>query len=121
MIYPLATAAALIPYLLLTWFLGSFLKLKSPDIWILRIGLALIGVALAALFLWYRAKKEKERKAADPDPAGAPAGDELDALLNETAAKLASSRLQQRASFGALPVIFLMFMFTVASSMLSNR
>ena len=51
MIVPLATAAALIPYLLLTWFLGSFLKLKSPDIWILRAGLALIGLAVAALFL----------------------------------------------------------------------
>src|SRR2546427_9139480 len=53
-------------YLLLTWFLGSFLKLKSPDIWILRAGLALIGLAVAALFLWYRAKKRSEEHTSEP-------------------------------------------------------
>jgi type VI secretion system protein ImpL len=104
MIY-LITAAALILYLLLAWFLGSGLGLKSPDIWILRGGLALIGFAAAAVFLWYRAKKEREKPAGDTAPAG---GDDFDALLNEAAAKLASSRLQQGASFGALPVIFVL-------------
>jgi len=109
MIYSVAALTALIPYLLLTWFLGSFLKLKSPDIWILRAGLALIGVAAVGIFIWYRAKKEREKKAADPGLAAAPAGgDELDSLLNDAAAKLVSSRLQQGASFGSLPVIFLL-------------
>src|SRR5262249_17632481 len=53
MIVYLITAAALLVYLILVWFLGSALGLKSPDIWILRGGLALIGIAGAALFLWY--------------------------------------------------------------------
>ena len=112
----LSTAAALIAYLLLTWFLGSFLKLKSPDIWILRGGLALIGLAGAALFIWYRAKQDRQKKAADPGPAPA-GGDELDALLNEAAAKLASARLLQGASFGALPVIFATWPTTFAAGL----
>src|SRR5262249_40671835 len=62
MVY-LITAAAVVVYLILAWLLGSILGLKSPDIWILRGGLALIGVAGAAVFLWYWVRKEREKKA----------------------------------------------------------
>ncbi len=104
--YPI-TAGALITYLLLTWFLGGMLGLKSPDIWILRGGLALIGVVGAAVFLWFWNKKQKEKKAAVDVAAPVGGGDELDTLLAEAASRLGSSRLVPGASFDALPVIFL--------------
>ena len=102
----LLTAAALVNYLLFAWFLGTLLKLKSPDVWILRGGLAIIGLGGAALFLWYWIKRDREKKLLAPAGPGG-GGDELDALLNEAEAKLAASRLQQGASFGSLPVILL--------------
>jgi type VI secretion system protein ImpL len=105
MIAYLVTAVILILYLVFTWFLGGMLGLKSPDIWILRGGLALIGIAVAAIFVWYWAKKQQQKKLqAMTAPTG---GDELDTLLGEAETKLGSSRLVPGANFGALPVIFL--------------
>ena len=106
MVY-LLTAAALVVYLLLTWFLGGALGLKTPDIWVLRGGLALIGLAAAAVFLWYWIRKRREKLAAGGTSGPAASGDELDLLLGEAEAKLGSSRLVPGASFGSLPVIFL--------------
>ena len=37
------------------------------------------------IFIWYRAKKEREKKAADPGLAAPAGGDDLDSLLNEAA------------------------------------
>ncbi len=107
MIVYLITAAALLVYLILVWFLGSALGLKSPDIWILRGGLAFIGIAGAAVFVWYWIKKQREKPAASVASGSAGGGDELDMLLAEAETKLGSSRLVAGASFGALPVIFL--------------
>src|ERR1700685_3720563 len=103
--YPI-TAAALITYLIFTWFLGGMLGLKSPDIWILRGGLALIGIVGAAVFVWYWMKKQQQKSVLDA-VAQAGGGEELDPLLGEAAAKLGSWRLARGASFDALPVIFL--------------
>ena len=41
----LITGIILLVYLVLVWMLGGWLQLKSPDIWVLRGGLALIGIA----------------------------------------------------------------------------
>ena len=47
------TGAALAVYFVLVWFLGSLLGLKATDLWILRGGLALIGVIVAGAYYWY--------------------------------------------------------------------
>ncbi|MDQ6663196.1 MAG: hypothetical protein M3Z23_02250 [Acidobacteriota bacterium] len=106
MIYPL-TAGALLSWLVLAWLTGTWLGLKSPDIWILRAVLALIGISAAIVVLWFRiwsrAKEKEEGSAAE---APAPEADELALLLRDAENKLASSRLGSDARFRSLPVFF---------------
>jgi hypothetical protein len=51
MVY-LATGVILLAYLVLVWFLGGWLRLHGSDIWILRGGLAFVGLIAAGSFLW---------------------------------------------------------------------
>ena len=53
----LATGAALLVYLVFVWFLGNLLHLHGSDLWILRIGLAVIGIVAAGVFLWFKRKE----------------------------------------------------------------
>ena len=48
----LITGIVVVVYLALVWILGGVLQLKSPDIWVFRGGLALIGIGAAAAFIW---------------------------------------------------------------------
>ena len=49
-----ATAAILLPYLVLAWFLGIWLHLEGSNLWILRGGLALLGILAAGIpVYWY--------------------------------------------------------------------
>jgi len=74
----LATLAALVVYLVIAWFLGNLLHLHGRDLWVLRIGLSIIGVAAAAVFLWFKRKEQKEATGMN-EPSG-PAHAEVDAL-----------------------------------------
>ncbi len=105
----LLTALALVVYLILVWFLGTLLGLKSPELWILRGGLALVGIAAAAVFLWFWTKKLKQEAASGGGggAAGGGAPDDLDLLLRDAEARLTSSPLAPGAKFSNRPVIFL--------------
>jgi type VI secretion system protein ImpL len=101
-----ATAAILLPYLVLAWFLGTWLHLQGSSLWILRGGLALIGIIAAGVFFFFY------RKAS----AGAPAEEEgtgdsvqdVDTLVHDAVRKLRESSLGRSASLGKLPVVFLL-------------
>src|SRR5258708_31785990 len=55
----LVTGAVLLVYLILVWFLGNILHLHGRDIWVLRIGLGLIGILGPGTFLWFKRRGQK--------------------------------------------------------------
>jgi type VI secretion system protein ImpL len=100
-----ATAAILLLYLVLAWFLGSWLHLKGPDTWVLRGGLALLGIIGVGVFLWFHRKFHLIPEA-DGGGSATPDVADVDLLVHEAVRKLRSSRIGQNASLGKLPLIF---------------
>ncbi len=97
-------AILLLAWLILDWFMGSWLHLAGTDLWILRIALAVIGVAAFAIVIWLLWMRDKERSA---QTAGGGAGlDEIDVLIREAETRLKSSKMGAKAKLGALPVFF---------------
>src|SRR5262245_21550640 len=104
----LAIGGTLLVYLLLAWWMGSLLKLKSPEIWLLRAGLVLLGLVAAAAWAWFQpriSRKPAARPAAAAEPL--PVEREIDLLLGEAAERLRKARRHGGASMGSLPVFFL--------------
>jgi type VI secretion system protein ImpL len=102
----LITGSALAVYFVLVWFLGTLLGLKGGDLWILRGGLALIGLIVAAAYYWYRVKSLASNL---PSRGAKAAGDEqapsdIDVLLREAEARMASSELGRKATLASMPV-----------------
>ena len=100
-------SAALALYLVLVYLLGSLLGLKGGDLWILRGGLALIGLIATGAYIWYLLKSLKARapaRGAQQAGSGEPSG-EVDLLLREAESRLSSSELGRKATLSSLPVI----------------
>src|SRR3954447_23976254 len=103
MLYPL-TVIILLVYLAVVWILGGVLQLKSPDIWVFRAGLSLIGIGAAAAWIWWRRSQQPAGAAAAPiDPSN-----EIDLLARDAEAKLAGARIAQGARIANFPLIFLL-------------
>lgn len=85
----------------LAWFIPQWLHLHSPNLWYLRIGLALLGVACFVAFLWLRSRSG----AAALEGAQ---GKEIDILLHEADDRLQASALGRSAKIAALPAIFIL-------------
>jgi len=104
----LATGGVLLVYLVLAWFLGTWLKLHGSDLWILRAGLTLIGLASAAIFIWFfRRAEAAPAGSADAVGPGADTAD-LDLLAKEAVRRLRSSPLGRGATPSTLPLVFLL-------------
>jgi type VI secretion system protein ImpL len=95
-------AVALIVWLVLAWFTGSWLHLHGSSLWILRIALALIGVAAFIVVIWWFLVRHKEN--AEMTPAGGAGGDEIDILIREAEMRLQASQLGRNARIGSLPL-----------------
>jgi hypothetical protein len=52
-------AIALIVWLVLSWFTGSWLHLEGSNLWILRIALAVIGAAAFIIVIWWFVVKDR--------------------------------------------------------------
>lgn len=104
-----ATGAILLPYLVLAWFLGIWLHLQGSNLWILRGGLALLGlIAAAAFFFFYRkAKAEDEPPSEEPEEEDSDTQD-VDILVHDAVRKLRGSALGRSASLGKLPLVFVL-------------
>jgi len=103
----LVTGSVLLAYLVLVWLSGGMLHLQGSNLWIWRIGLSIIGIAGAGVFLWFK-RKEQKRLAGDAsgDTAGQ-AHEEIDSLIRAAESKLAAARIEGGAKLGNLPAIFL--------------
>jgi len=98
------TGIILLIYLLLVWILGGVLQLKSPDIWVFRVGLALIGIGAAAAVAWWR----RSRRSAEPgttEPVDA--SNEIDVLVRDAEARLGAARVPKGSRIGNFPLVFL--------------
>ena len=104
MLYSIAALGLLI-YLAFVMWLGSYLNLKGNDLMILRAGLAVIG-ALVAAGVVYFLKKKKPALAKGMPGAAATGEDDLELVLREAEAKVASSQLGSGAKYSSLPVVF---------------
>src|SRR5438132_9598176 len=101
----LITGLVLLVWLVLVWILGGVLQLKSPDIWVLRGGLALIGIGAAAAFLWWR-RGQRPAGSAGAEPVDG--SNEIDILIRDTEARLAASRISKGSRIGNFPLVLLM-------------
>lgn len=107
-----AVGAALVVWLMAAWFLGTLLGLHNVNLWILRGGLALVGIIAAVGFVfWSRAKKGGKEAAAAIKAGAAPAKgelDEIDLFVRQAEQKLKSSALVRGATIANLPAIILL-------------
>src|SRR5581483_3065121 len=102
MLYPI-TAIVLVVYIVAVWIAGGALQLKSPDIWVFRGGLILIGLGAAAAWIWWRRSQQPGGVSAAPiDPSN-----EVDVLARDAEAKLAAARVAQGAHVANFPLVFL--------------
>jgi type VI secretion system protein ImpL len=90
----------LILWLVLAWFIGSWLHLHGSNLWLLRIGLAVLGLAGFAGYLWLQSRSE-----AGPSEG---ANNEVDSVLHEANGRLQASSLGHTANIASLPAIFLL-------------
>jgi len=98
------TGITLLAYLVLCWWIGTWLHLRSPDLWILRGGLALIGLLAAGIFLWFQHHTGQARPAS---PEAAAPTDDIDLLVRDAFRQLKSSRLGRGAVLNQLPLVYL--------------
>jgi type VI secretion system protein ImpL len=85
--------------------------LKGSDLWIFRGGLALIGIIVAAAYYWYQVKSlaaNVPSRGADDTGAGQSSSSDIDVLLREAEARLASSELGRKATLAGMPVFLFM-------------
>lgn len=102
------TGAVLLIYLVLVWFLGTWLPLRGPDVWILRIGLAVLGLIGAGITVWFIHRKKQSEAEAEPGGAAPSGGDDLDVLVREAVRRLKTSTLGRGAKLGSLPLVLLL-------------
>src|SRR5204862_263787 len=88
----LATVAVLLVYLIFVWFLGNILHLHGRDIWVLRIGLGVIGIIGAGVFLWFKRREQKLAAGEGSQDTGGPGHEEIDALIRDAEARVAGAR-----------------------------
>src|SRR5262245_51218219 len=95
---------ALILYLALSWFIPAWIGLRDADLWILRAGLALIGIAAAGTIAWFLRKKEKS-SASSGSKQDSTVLQEIDAAIRTAHTKLRSSNTVQKRRINELPIV----------------
>src|SRR5580658_4408026 len=99
MVY-LVTAAIFLAYLVLVWFLGGWLHLHGSDIWVLRGGLAFVGLIAAGSFLWFYRKSKQDEVPAESESGQVAGTDDIDLVVRDAVRRLKSSTLGRGANLG---------------------
>lgn len=107
---------ALVVYLALAFIVPKVLNVTGTNYWILAVGLAVIGMIAAAVYIWSEARSNADTAKSIAQAGGASGGasagaagaggDELSQLLNEAEERLRSSNLGKGARFASLPALF---------------
>ncbi|MGH7673691.1 MAG: ImcF-related family protein [Gemmatimonadales bacterium] len=95
-------APALLLYLALVWLLGRWLDLTGANLWILRVGLGLLGIAATALVLWFAGSRDA---GASGPGVGPEADEELDTAVAAARTRLATARA---GSLTRLPMVLVL-------------
>jgi type VI secretion system protein ImpL len=98
-------ALALIIWLVLSWFIASWLHLQGTSVWILRILMGLIGIGAFITVVWWLRVWDKERAAQMAQGTGG-GTTEIEVLIREAESRLQASQLGRNARIGNLPLIF---------------
>ena len=98
-------AIVLIVWLVLAWFTGTWLHLEGTNLWILRIALAVIGVAAFVIVIWWFVVSDRQKR--EMGGGAATGGDEIDSLIREAERRLQASQLGKTARLGSLPLYFI--------------
>jgi type VI secretion system protein ImpL len=101
------TAAVLLVYLVLVWFFAGWMNPPGSGVWVLRIGLWLLGILGAAFTIWWLRRQAKEAAGADSTGVPSTATTEVDLLVRDAVRKLKSSSMARGASLRNLPLIFI--------------
>src|SRR5258708_2140347 len=99
------TGAVLLVYLLLVWFFAGWLNPPGSGVWVLRIGLWLLGLLGAAFTVWWL-RRQAKAEGSDISTAPSAATTEVDLLVRDAVRKLKNSTMGRGASLGNLPLIF---------------
>src|SRR5271169_837784 len=92
------TGGILLAYLVLVWFIGTWMNLQGSHLWILRGGLAFLGLVAAGIFLWFHRKKTAATSGAGGSDLSGNA--EIDLVVHEAVRRLRSSTLGRSATLG---------------------
>ena len=94
----IVTAVVLLGYIVLAWFVGTWLHLHGVQLWVLRVLLWLIGFIGAGAFIWFH-RKNSGGHAISPDAGGA-MGPEIDQRVHEALERLRAIVRSRSANFG---------------------
>ncbi|MCU0226791.1 MAG: hypothetical protein MUF01_04060 [Bryobacterales bacterium] len=110
MLFYILVGVVTLVWLVLSWFLPVWFGLEGTGMWVLRIGLAVIGVLAALLVVLLRYKKQQEAKAnqAAQVQQGGPGPNELIAVVQEAEKRLAASQSAKGQKMSELPLYFVM-------------
>jgi type VI secretion system protein ImpL len=98
------TAVVLVIYIVLTWFVGTWLHLHGVQLWVLRALLWLIGLTGAGAFIWFYRKN----RGAVPADAGGVLGPEIDQRVHEALDRLRAMTRSRSSNFGDQTLVLLL-------------
>jgi type VI secretion system protein ImpL len=110
----LSYSVALVVVLAMAWFLGTLSRLTGVSLWLVRIGVLVIGALLVLLVWWLMERRKKSHEPKPQEGSGAPASgeapatDDIDRLVHDAATKIASSHLGRGFKLSNLPAFFVL-------------
>ncbi|HXI20599.1 MAG TPA: type VI secretion protein IcmF/TssM N-terminal domain-containing protein, partial [Gemmatimonadales bacterium] len=97
----LFTGLGYLLWFILSWWLGSLLELSGSSLWVLRLGMALLGLGAAAVLLWYFLRELRDKEGAPP-PA---VRDEIDVAVATAKSRLAAARQTEKKRLSQMPLV----------------
>lgn len=105
MVY-VVTSLVFAVYLILVWFLPQWLHLTGTNLLILRLGLAIIGLLGAILWLWFYRRMKASR--AGQEEWISVGTSEIDGIMREATRRLKNSAVAAGARIPNLPLIYVL-------------
>jgi type VI secretion system protein ImpL len=98
----------LIAYLVLAWSMGPLLALKGPSLWVLRIGLILLGIIAFIGFWILRSRQGAGAGELIGSKPGSESENQIDNALREARERLAAADKSWAGSITSMPVVLVL-------------